>query len=164
MVMEVCGGVELFNAINTRNNFCEEKAANIIKQLLQVMAYCHANEVAHRDLKPENILIDTKKDDFIKVIDFGTSHHFEKDNNQMYQTTGTPYYVAPEVLKGNYTEKCDMWSIGVILYVILCGRAPFNGSSTEEIIKKVEIGRWQFQGQIWNNVTEIAKDLVNKLL
>ena len=79
--------------------------------------------VSHRDLKPENILIDIKRKDKIKVIDFGTSQPYAKDG--MHNVFGTPYYIAPEVLKGDYDEKCDLWSIGVILYMMMCGRPPF---------------------------------------
>jgi len=76
---------------------------------------------------------------------------------------GTPYYIAPEVLVGNYTEKCDMWSIGVMLYIMLCGSPPFNGSD-DQIISKVRKGTWSFRGQAWNSISEEAKDLVKKLM
>lgn len=76
---------------------------------------------------------------------------------------GTPYYIAPEVLTGNYTEKCDLWSIGVMLYIMLCGSPPFNGSD-EQIIEKVKRGVWEFRGQIWSSVSPEAKDLVKKLM
>ena len=81
----------------------------------------------------------------------------------MHAMYGTPYYIAPEVLSGNYTEKCDMWSIGVILYIMLCGSPPFNGSD-DQIIAKVKRGTWEFRGQIWNNISDEAKDLVTKLM
>ena len=101
------------------------------KQILQAIAYCHAQNVSHRDLKPENILIDTKNKGSIKVIDFGTSHAYDTENHTMHQIYGTPYYIAPEVLVGNYDEKCDLWSIGVILYIMMCGRPPFGGSNDD---------------------------------
>lgn len=128
LVQELCDGCELFEEIVNRKNISENEAALVIKQILQAIAYCHNKNVAHRDLKPENILIDVKDKGFIKVIDFGTSHHYDKSNNVMTQMYGTPYYIAPEVLFEKYTEKCDMWSIGVILYIMLCGMPPFNGS------------------------------------
>jgi len=103
----------------------------VTKQILQAIAYCHAQNVAHRDLKPENVLIDTKNKGSIKVIDFGTSHAYDTENHTMHQIYGTPYYIAPEVLVGNYDEKCDLWSIGVILYIMMCGRPPFGGSNDD---------------------------------
>ena len=85
--------------------------------------------MAHRDIKPENILIDSKSRGAIKLIDFGTSHLYDAKDHSMHQMYGTPYYVAPEVLEGSYDEKCDLWSIGVILYIMLSGKPPFGGKS-----------------------------------
>ena len=119
--------------------------------------------MAHRDLKPENILIDVNNRGAIKVIDFGTSHHYGKPTTNMHQMYGTPYYITPEVLHGNYTEKCDLWSIGVMLYIMLCGSPPFNGSD-DQIIHKVKKGNWTFRGQAWATISEEAKDLVTKLM
>lgn len=98
------------------------------------------------------------------MIDFGTSHHFESSSHVMHQMYGTPYYIAPEVLVGNYTEKCDMWSIGVILYIMLCGRPPFNGATEEQIIARVKQGVWSFKGEIWSDISSSAKDLIEKLM
>lgn len=128
LVTELCDGCELFEEITKRNHFTENEAAAVVNQIIQAIAYCHGQAIAHRDLKPENILIDVNNRGAIKVIDFGTSHHFDKETRIMHQMYGTPYYIAPEVLLGNYNEKCDMWSIGVILYIMLCGSPPFNGS------------------------------------
>jgi calcium-dependent protein kinase len=100
-----------------------------MKQVLSAINYCHSKNIVHRDLKPENLLLD--KDELnpkIKIIDFGTSQTYKKDQH-MSQKFGTPYYIAPEVLKKKYTEKCDIWSIGVILYILLCGYPPFNGAN-----------------------------------
>jgi calcium-dependent protein kinase len=114
--------------------------------VLSAVAYCHGKKVAHRDLKPENILLDTKKGDIVKVIDFGTSQVFD-NSEKMHQTYGTPYYIAPEVLKQEYNEKCDLWSIGVILFVLLCGYPPFNGGNKDsETLRKVREGKFSFSG------------------
>ena len=134
MVTELCEGCELFDEISKRETFTELEAAHVTKQLLQAIAYCHGQNIAHRDLKPENVLIDIKNRGIIKVIDFGTSHHYDSSNHTMHQLYGTPYYIAPEVLSGNYTEKCDIWSIGVIVYIMLCGKPPFTGSSEDDIL------------------------------
>ena len=82
----------------------------------------------------------------------------------MHQMYGTPYYIAPEVLNGKYTEKCDMWSIGVMLYIMLCGRPPFNGNTEDQIISKVKAGKWDFRGEIWHSISTEAKDLIAKLM
>ena len=134
MVTELCEGCELFDEISKRETFTELDAAHVTKQLLQAIAYCHGQNIAHRDLKPENVLIDIKNRGIIKLIDFGTSHHYDSKDNIMHQLYGTPYYIAPEVLSGNYTEKCDIWSIGVIVYIMLCGRPPFTGSNEDDIL------------------------------
>lgn len=118
----------------------------------------------HRDLKPENILMNRdEKDPKITIIDFGTSGIFDSEH-KMQQKFGTPYYIAPEVLKNNYDEKCDLWSVGVILYILLCGYPPFNGSNDEEIIKKVKKGKFSTDEEEWVDISADAIDLVNKLL
>jgi len=119
---------------------------------------------AYRDLKPENILLEQNKDfDQINIIDFGTSLVFDS-NKTLDEKLGTPYYIAPEVLNKKYNEKCDIWSCGVILYIILSGIPPFNGQSDQEIMKKVRIGKFSFSDPAWNNVSDKAKDLISKLL
>lgn len=108
------------------------------------MVYCHSKNIVHRDLKPENLIFDSKKDNAnLKVIDFGTSKKLDA-TKKLTSRLGTPYYIAPEVLKKNYDEKCDIWSCGVILYILLCGYPPFNGSSEENILKSVEEGKVVF--------------------
>lgn len=105
--------------------------------MMSAITYCHNHGIAHRDLKPENLLLsepnDTKN---IKVIDFGTSKAFGS-NHHMKEKFGTVYYIAPEVLTYDYDEKCDVWSAGVILYIMLCGYPPFNARTDEEIYKKI---------------------------
>jgi calcium-dependent protein kinase len=101
-----------------------------MKQVLSAIAYCHSKNIVHRDLKPENLLLDTEGSGTIKVIDFGTSQVFDP-SAKMHQTYGTPYYIAPEILAGEYTEKCDIWSCGVIMYILLCGRPPFDGENDD---------------------------------
>lgn len=107
-------------------------AAEIMRQILSAVVYCHENSIVHRDLKPENLLLELKKSfaegNTVKVIDFGTSIEFTRDE-KLNARLGTAYYIAPEVLRGEYDEKCDVWSCGVILYILLCGYPPFNGDT-----------------------------------
>jgi calcium-dependent protein kinase len=139
-VTELCTGGELFDEITNQSQFCEGDAAKIIQQVLLAIGYCHSKRIVHRDLKPENILLDSKKNsNVVKVIDFGTSSKFEP-GKKLSSQFGTAYYIAPEVLTSEYNEKCDIWSIGVILYILLSGRPPFDGKDDKEIIKKVRIG------------------------
>ena len=102
-------------------------------------------KIVHRDLKPENLLLDKGTDPKITIIDFGTSATFDKEK-KMSQKFGTPYYIAPEVLKKNYDEKCDLWSIGVIMYILLCGYPPFNGANDKQIIEAVLKGKFTLEG------------------
>lgn len=126
---------------------CEEDAAYIIKQLLPAIAHCHSRGVVHRDIKPENILIDSMTAEGrinIKLIDFGTAL-FVPPNTKMSELLGTFNYIAPEVLRGMYNEKCDIWSIGVILFILLSGDFPFNGFTEEEIMDNVRKANYNFQ-------------------
>jgi calcium-dependent protein kinase len=103
----------------------------IVKQILQAIAFCHDCKIVHRDLKPENVLVDKECDNILKIIDFGTSCVFT--DTPMTEMHGTSYYIAPEILSNHYDERCDVWSIGVILYILLSGRPPFDGDDDQEI-------------------------------
>jgi len=167
LVQELCDGYELFDAIKHYTTFNEKRAAEIIQQLIQAISYCHAKNVVHRDLKPENILIDFNREGHIrsiKLIDFGVAHHHDAGNSKMHQMYGTPYYIAPEVIAGNYTDKCDMWSIGVILYILLSGNPPYSADEDKKILKLITEVNWKFQGQVWNGVSADAKDFLTKLM
>jgi calcium-dependent protein kinase len=129
LVTELCQGGELFDYILEKRKFSEKTAAHFMKQLFQAIAYCHRKGIVHRDLKPENLLLEQHSETAsIKVIDFGTSALIDP-KKVLSQKLGTPYYTAPEVLKSNYNEKCDVWSCGVIMYIMLCGYPPFNGGN-----------------------------------
>jgi len=136
----------LFEEIIRRKRFEEKDAASIMQKLLSAISYCHENNIIHRDLKPENILIEyiTNNEIEVKIIDFGASvfHDAKKLQTEKF---GTVYYVAPEVLAGRYDYKCDVWSLGVILYVLLCGEAPFAGKNDAEILAKIKIGTLDFR-------------------
>jgi len=164
IVTELCEGGELFEQIVKNQSFNESDASIIMKQLFSAVFYMHSKGILHRDLKPENILLESKSGEmFIKIIDFGTSNYFQ-NNTKFKLKIGTPYYIAPEVIKQNYTNKCDLWSCGVILYILLSGTAPFNGSTDEEIMENVSSGKYDFEDDIWEDVSSEAKNLINKLL
>jgi calcium-dependent protein kinase len=126
LVTELCDGKELFEEINNRRKtgWEESEAAPIIEQLVSSLSYLHSNNIVHRDIKPENIIVDSLGQ--MKLIDFGTAQKF-KPGRKMKQTFGTSYYIAPEVLKTSYNEKCDVWSCGVIMFIMLYNRPPFDG-------------------------------------
>jgi len=164
IVTDICKGGELFDEILARGKFSEKDAAMLMKQVLSCINYCHSNKIVHRDLKPENILLEQNKEfDQIKIIDFGTSLVVEGDQ-KLDEKLGTPYYIAPEVLAKSYGAKCDIWSCGVITYIVLSGIPPFNGASDQEIMKKVKVGKFSFADPCWNSISDTAKDFISQLL
>ena len=128
------------------------------------MAYCHNLGIVHRDLKPENVLIDKELNNTLKIIDFGTSVQFDKQKEVLKTTHGTSYYIAPEVLQKKYDERCDVWSVGVILYILLSGKPPFDGDNDDEITEKVRIGTYKMEDGVWPAVSSEAKGLIKKML
>lgn len=137
IIIELIEGGQLFDEIIARGCFNERDAAICIQVLLSCISYCHANNIMHRDLKPENMLLEkNKKFDQIKVIDFGTAKRF-KNWEVHSEFVGTPYYVAPGILKRNYGKECDIWSCGVITYLLLSGSPPFDGDDNSEIEVKI---------------------------
>ena len=164
IVSEYCKGGELFDIISKKGSFTEKDACVIMKQLMSAICYSHQNNIVHRDLKPENILMDNDTDDLtIKLIDWGCAQTI-KSAKQSKQADGTAYYIAPEVLKGEYDEKCDIWACGVIFYILLCGYPPFNGETDDEIYEAVLSGKFQFPEEDWDQVSQEAKDLIKKML
>jgi len=142
MVMEFVSGGELFDHIVNRGHYSEHDAALVIRQIIEAVAYLHSNNIAHRDLKPENLLCTGPNNEIIKVADFGLSKEFD---DSMETMCGTPDYVAPEVLRGNgYTNAVDIWSIGVVTYVMLCGSPPFYGSDDKEVFLKILQADYKF--------------------
>ncbi|OMJ79034.1 hypothetical protein SteCoe_21017 [Stentor coeruleus] len=164
LVMEYITGGELLDFILKRKFLTEAIAAKFMKQLLSGIAYCHSNNIVHRDLKLENLLLDSDSPDaLLKIIDFGTSQIF-KPRIHMTEKYGTILYIAPEVLKGRYNEKCDIWSCGVILYTLLSGRPPFTGENDEEVLQKISRGLVSFDRPIWASISSSAKSLLRKML
>ena len=164
IVMELCKGKEVFQKIASEGKIEEKKVAIVIHKVLNAIAYCHSRGITHRDIKPENILFETDElNSEIKLIDFGLSRKYSADQ-KMHTILGTPYYIAPEVLKGNYDEKCDIWSIGALTYIMLCGEPPFKGKSNNEIFMKIIKEPIKFNPYKWNNLSENSKNFIRNLL
>lgn len=189
LVFEVCEGGELFDRIISKGHFSENEARHLFVQIMKSLFYCHKHGICHRDLKPENFLFGSKDDhSVLKLIDFGLSKIFANENeiidskpsnskiagfsefrgrrkpNAMTTKAGTPYYIAPEVMDGNYDEKCDIWSAGVLLYILLCGYPPFYGNTDAQIQESVKKGKYDFESSEWKGVNDGAKDLIKKCL
>jgi len=168
IISELFTGGELFDKIKANQYLSEKVSVYLMKQLLSAVDFCHQNNIIHRDLKPENILIESeeeaRKEFFtIKVIDFGTSDKLKKDQ-KFEEQIGTPLYIAPEVLSGSYNEKCDLWSCGVIMYIMLCGVPPFQGENDDEIYQKIKKNDVKFEEEIWDRISDKAKDLIKRFL
>eukprot|EP00931_Biecheleriopsis_adriatica_P040606 TRINITY_DN2326_c0_g1_i1.p1 TRINITY_DN2326_c0_g1~~TRINITY_DN2326_c0_g1_i1.p1 ORF type:complete len:491 (+),score=130.01 TRINITY_DN2326_c0_g1_i1:77-1549(+) len=168
LIMELCAGGELFDRIieSESGHFKEVHAAMIMQQILRAVYYMHSTNVAHRDLKPENFLFTTKDpidNNYLKIIDFGLSCQY-KDGQSLMTKAGTPFYVAPQVLLGKYDQAADLWSCGVIMFVLLCGYPPFAGETDEAILAKVKLGNLRFSPSDWKNVSEDAKQLIRALV
>lgn len=173
LVTERCKGGELFDRIVEENFFSEYDSAKIFRQILQSLNYCHTQGIAHRDIKPENFLFETKsKDSDIKIIDFGLSRILsskdegkgKKGLERMDTKAGTPSYVSPEVLAGNYGIECDMWSAGCVLYILLCGYPPFYGDDDYELCQNVIKGKFEMDGEEWDEISKEAKNLIKSLI
>mmetsp|Transcript_23328 Transcript_23328/g.23070 ORF Transcript_23328/g.23070 Transcript_23328/m.23070 type:complete len:313 (+) Transcript_23328:168-1106(+) len=164
LVMELCEGGELFDRIIQEKNLSEAHAAFIMRKLFSALSYCHDQGICHRDLKPENLMFLTKNPDSdIKLIDFGLAKEVS-ESSVMHRFNGTPYYIAPEVLSRNYSYEVDCWSLGVIMYVMLSGTPPFNGRNNEEILMSVYNGSYSFRPRAFQVVSNMAKDLIARLL
>ena len=166
IITEYCPEGELFNEIIKVGKFDEGQAAFIINQILKAVTYCHKMNIIHRDIKPENIMITNREKNGclqVKLIDFGTAKIFEK-GVQENKYVGSSYYMAPEVIKRKYDEKCDLWSIGVILYILLTGRPPFDGNDDEEILENVKKGVYDKWAYPFPLLSAHGKDLIFKLL
>ncbi|KAF5785868.1 putative protein kinase CAMK-CDPK family [Helianthus annuus] len=164
LVMELCEGGELFDRIVARGHYTERAAAGVTKTIVEVIQMCHKHGVMHRDLKPENFLFANKKETAaLKAIDFGLSVFF-KPGERFNEIVGSPYYMAPEVLKRNYGPEVDVWSAGVILYILLCGVPPFWAETEQGVAQAIIRSVVDFKRDPWPKVSDAAKDLVKKML
>ncbi|XVF31023.1 hypothetical protein REPUB_Repub16aG0109600 [Reevesia pubescens] len=162
LILELCQPYTLYDQILQPDQLSESKAASYMQQLMSGLAHCHRFGIVHRDIKPDNIFFDFRGK--LKIGDFGSAtwlgEHGTADG-----LVGTPYYVAPEVVMGRaYNEKIDVWSAGVVLYVMLAGVPPFYGETAEEIFKAVIRGNLRFPTRIFGSVSAEAKDLLRKMI
>jgi len=161
--MELITGGELFDQIVQRGTYSERDAANVVRQILEAVEYLHNNGIAHRDLKPENLLCSGPNNEVIKVTDFGLSKDF--GSATLKTSCGTPDYVAPEVLKGTaYDNSVDIWSIGVITYILLCGFPPFYGNNDQQIFEKIMRADYDFPSPDWDGISNDAKEFISAIL
>ena len=167
VVVELAKGCELMVHLEKLFRYSEKEAAVLMEQILSCVTYLHSKGIVHRDLKPENIMMESLSigELNIKLIDFGSAYCISKKSGQKIKLKiGTPYYMAPEVIKGNYDNKCDLWACGVIMYILLSGEPPFFGVDDVDTFELIKIGQYSLKDQQWDNISTEAKDLIKKLL
>jgi calcium-dependent protein kinase len=164
LVMELCSGGELFDRIVAKGHLSEKDAAGLMRTIVSVVAHCHSLGVIHRDLKPENFLLASPAEDApLKATDFGLSVFF-KPGQVFTDIVGSAYYVAPEVLRRSYGHEADIWSCGVILYILLSGVPPFWGETEQQIFDSILKGDLDLASDPWPSISESAKDCVRRML
>lgn len=173
LVTELCRGGELFERIIQKTNtpgagcFSEKETARILFEILKAVQYMQSHNIVHRDLKPENILFETESEDSrIKIIDMGLArkHYGELGEPPMTSVVGTPYYISPCCLNKSYDKSCDLWSVGVIAYILLVGYPPFNGNDNKEVYAAVRKGTYSFPEEDWQHVSIGAQNFIVSLL
>lgn len=164
LIMELVTGGELFDRIVEKGSYTEKDAAHLIRQVLEAVDYMHQQGVVHRDLKPENLLyFSPDKDSKIMISDFGLSKM--EDGGIMATACGTPGYVAPEVLAQKpYGKAIDVWSIGVISYILLCGYPPFYDENDVNLFAQILKGEFEFDAPYWDEISDSAKDFIRNLI
>mmetsp|Transcript_19920 Transcript_19920/g.28025 ORF Transcript_19920/g.28025 Transcript_19920/m.28025 type:complete len:333 (-) Transcript_19920:202-1200(-) len=167
LVMEKLSGGELFDRIVAKGSYSEKEASVLIQSVAEALQYLHSIGIVHRDLKPENLIYANRDaNSVIKITDFGLAKlKSPKSDNMMETACGTPGYVAPEVLKKQkYNNAVDVWSLGVILYILLCGFPPFYHDKTQKLYQQIKQGKYDFPDPYWQDITDSAKDLIKKML
>ena len=166
LVTEEMHGGELFDRIVAKTYYNEKEARDTCKILFEAMAYIHSKNVAHRDLKPENLLLASADDDtMVKLADFGFAKKTGGREDSLTTQCGTPGYVSPEILEGvPYGTKTDMWSLGVIVFIVLGGYPPFHDNDQLKLFEKIRAGKYKFHEQYWGAVSKEAKTLISSLM
>ena len=164
IVMELCTGGDLLDKLLSVGTLTEAQVANIMRSLLLAVNYLHGMGICHRDLKPENFLFESGNPEApIKLIDFGMAIKLGNVSD-MNSLVGTPYYLAPEVLRGNYGMHCDIWSLGVVMYLLLSGCYPFEGDDMKDLFRQIKKAEYNFEDTDWESISMDAKDLITKML
>ncbi|CAK8690153.1 unnamed protein product [Clavelina lepadiformis] len=165
LVMQLVSGGELFDRIVEKGSYTEKDASHLIAQILDAVAYLHTKDIVHRDLKPENLLYHTTADDSkIMISDFGLSK-VEVEGQMLKTACGTPGYVAPEVLKQKpYGKEVDVWSIGVIAYILLCGYPPFYDENDQKLFEQIMKAEFEFDSPYWDDISQSAKSFISRLM
>lgn len=166
MVTEYLGGGELFDAICDKEIYLEEDIRGIMLSVVDALKYCHSRNVVHRDIKPENLILVNKASySSVKIIDFGFSRVVRNEKDLPHDLRGTPYYLAPEVIKQvPYSKPVDIWSMGCIFHLLLVGVLPFESHDIDKLYKLIQNGHLVFQNSHWQNVSGTAMDLVMKMM
>ncbi|PHZ12421.1 calcium/calmodulin dependent protein kinase 2 [Rhizopus microsporus ATCC 52813] len=166
IITDLCTGGELFQRIVERGTYTESTAADLVRQLLEGLAYLHSMDIVHRDIKPENLLFKTPDEDAeLLITDFGLSKLLKNHDQVLTTACGTPGYVAPEVLLGTgHGKPVDLWSVGVIMYTLLSGYTPFYGEDQNELFSAIMSGRYEFDDEYWSEISAEAKNLIDRLL
>lgn len=165
MAMDLCEGGDLCEHLQEKGPLPEREAAQVMRVLLCALMFCHGRGVMHRDLKPDNILFPRRNSSYgeLKLADFGASADFSR-RRIFSEVEGTPWYLAPEVLSGSYDEKVDVWSLGVLLHIMLCGYVPFDGDTTPDVFQAIKRGRLDLKKDPWPSISAEAKDLLKGML
>ncbi|KAH7290784.1 hypothetical protein KP509_30G063400 [Ceratopteris richardii] len=164
LIIDLCNGGELFDQIARKQRYSEAQAAKLMQNLLETLQFCHSLGIMHRDVKPENLLlVDDSDDSSIKLADFGFALEFSP-GQKFSDMAGSAYYMAPEVLEGEYSEEVDIWSAGIVMCVLLSGMPPFWGDTEEEIFNAIREGQLVLSSEHWLAISPMAKDLISLML
>ncbi|CAG9320531.1 unnamed protein product [Blepharisma stoltei] len=163
LVTELCEGGDLYEYLIDRENLSENEVTRIMQKVLSAVNHLHALHICHRDIKPENFMLTSKKEGAeLKLIDFGLSVRFGEDG--MDTKVGTPYFLAPEILRGGYGKECDIWSTGVMMYFLLANKYPFGGAGINDLLRNIQKANYSFSDLCWKQISPQAKDLIARML
>jgi calcium-dependent protein kinase len=163
LATEMIEGGTLLKRVEDMDKFGEYEAAVIMQQLLSTINYIQSRNIFHRDIKLENIMLEKSEEFSIKLIDFGLSEYFD-EKTKFDVIVGSPYYMAPEVIQAEYNNKCDVWSTGVLMYILLSGEYPYYAQGIKQVFKKIKYSKHEFKSHRWTKISPSAKDLINRML